>query len=374
MNNKRFNLGTFILSIILILLIITIIFFVLYIYKDINGTKETIKIANSIAQDEIDLITVPENNFQNEIIVSMPSVEDSKNEQMEENTNVQNDFYYSQLEQYSKLIYESLENQKDNLKKGNSIISLPNKIGEIIETEENQETLQATFSIAVNAFEYDNPELFYLDTSKLTLFYEGNSEGIHKVYLKNANENQNYLMQDFKNEQDVLNAIQEVENVKSEIINQINAQNLQTDYEKILYVHNWLIDNIEYDQTMQELNRSNIYGALIEKNVTCAGYAKAFKYLLDELNINSIIIQGSAIEDNVEEYHAWNYVELNGNWYGVDCTWDDPIIKGNPSAEQLKEIKYVYFLKGQSTFEEKHTPFEHFYGTNVKINYPQLVH
>ena len=370
MENKKFNLLSLFLSIILILLFAIIIFFLIYIYKDVNSNKETISYANAIAQEEISLVTIPENNIQNEEVVSMPSaIEDTPTEEVSNN---QTKFYYNQLDQYSKLIYDGMESQKDSLKSGNSIITLPSKIGEIIGREENTETVQAMFSIAVNAFEYDNPELFYLDVSKLTLFYEGDSSGIHRVYLKNANGDENYLMQGFNSEQDVLNAIQEIESLKEEIINSINDLNLQTDYEKILYVHDWLVDNIEYDQTLQRINRSNIYGAFIEKNVTCAGYAKAFKYMMDELNINSIIVQGTAIEDGEEEYHAWNYVELDGTWYAIDCTWDDPIIRGTASPEQLEQIQYVYFLKGQNAFEERHTPFESFYGTDVKINYPEL--
>ena len=47
----------------------------------------------------------------------------------------------------------------------------------------------------------------------------------------------------------------------------------------------------------------------------------------------------------------WNYVELNGKWYGVDVTWDDPIIIGGPSKNSLR---HTYFLKGNSTFNKSH--------------------
>ena len=109
-------------------------------------------------------------------------------------------------------------------------------------------------------------------------------------------------------------------------------------------VHDYLIDNAEYDQTLAKPNIRNIYGTLIEKSCVCEGYAEAFKYLLDALDIPCVIVSGTATNSQGEtENHAWNYVQLNGIWYAVDCTWDDPIIIGNGKINE--SIKYQYFFK-----------------------------
>ena len=142
------------------------------------------------------------------------------------------------------------------------------------------------------------------------------------------------------------------------------------DYDKILYIHDWITENIEYDETLNKTNRNDIYGAFIEKEVTCGGYAKAFKYLADKLNIDCIIIQGKATSDEKTENHAWNYIKLSNNWYGVDCTWDDPIIIGGNENEKQQKY-YTYFLKGKEAFNN-HKPFETFWDTKIKINYPEL--
>lgn len=60
-------------------------------------------------------------------------------------------------------------------------------------------------------------------------------------------------------------------------------------------------------------------------------------------------MSGTATNSQGEtENHAWNYVQLNGIWYAVDCTWDDPIIIGNGKINE--SIKYQYFLKGSKEF------------------------
>ena len=142
-----------------------------------------------------------------------------------------------------------------------------------------------------------------------------------------------------------------------------------SDENKIKYVHDWIVKNIEYDKTLNRTNRNNIYGALLEKQATCGGYAKAFKYIIDKLNIDTIVVQGKATRDNISDYHSWNYVKVNKDWYAIDCTWDDPIIEG--VKEENKKIYYDYFLKDKYGFSD-HERFETFYGTNLKINYPNI--
>ena len=102
----------------------------------------------------------------------------------------------------------------------------------------------------------------------------------------------------------------------------------------------------------------------------CEGYAKAFKYMLDSFGIESTLVIGTATNSQGEsENHAWNYVKLNGRWYAVDCTWDDPIIVGGFSND---EIKYTYFLKGANTFSRDHFPVGVFTEGGKEFIYPNL--
>lgn len=137
--------------------------------------------------------------------------------------------------------------------------------------------------------------------------------------------------------------------MKKQFVEQMTQMN--SDYERVKALHDWLVDNIEYDSSMQRVHRYNIYGALIERSVVCEGYAKLFKYILDDMGIESILVSGVAVNsEGANERHMWNYVKLDETWYAVDCTWDDPIVIGGGKAG--KDAKYRYFLKGQEFFKD----------------------
>lgn len=260
-------------------------------------------------------------------------------------------YYYYQLDSYGKTIYTNLENNIDNLKKENYIIDFSTQFNDLLNKTNGQDILNKSFQSALDAFAYDYPELFYIDISKMTLTIKSTSIGpltTYKVSLSPL-DNKNYLTKAFSSENEVDKAILKVENIRTNAINNLTDIN---DYNKILSVHDSLVNSLEYDTTLNKINTHNMYGALVEKNVVCEGYAKSFKYLLDALNIKNILVSGIATNSsNESESHMWNYVELNGKWYGVDVTWDDPIIIGGPSKNSLR---HTYFLKGNSTFNKSH--------------------
>ena len=99
-----------------------------------------------------------------------------------------------------------------------------------------------------------------------------------------------------------------------------------------LAIHDILVDVMEYDTAtlenyggVPEPNNDNPYGALIGGRGICLGYTRTFQLLMDMAGIECISIYGHS--DNGEEYgeHAWNQVRLDGEWYIVDSTWDDPL-------------------------------------------------
>lgn len=327
------------------------------IFEENNDVTEKNIVENNIVENTIE-------NEEEKILESeyKPQSSNTTNKQL----NITNKFYYSNLDEYSKLIYNGLEANRASLKTGTAEIIISNDFSEAIERSENIEKI---FSAAVNAFEFDNPELFYLDSSKLLLYYEKSTFGNYKIYIKQGDEYGNYILSSFKNENGVNNAQSKLNSVVNEIIN--NANSKPDDYSKILYIHDWLVSNVKYNEELNKENKDNIYGAIVEGEAVCGGYSKAFKYLLDKVNINCIIIQGIGQNSETQENHAWNYVELNGKWYGVDCTWDDPVIVGDVT-NYTEKVYYTYFLKGKNEIESDHMQFDTFYGTNIKIKYPEL--
>ena len=142
-------------------------------------------------------------------------------------------------------------------------------------------------------------------------------------------------------------------------------------YDDIKMVHDYLVDTVEYDTSISKPNIYNLYGALVNRVAVCEGYARAFKYLMDEMGIPCVIVIGQGTNSRGEtENHAWNYVEVNGSWYAIDCTWDDPVVEGIGTVSNSS--KYKYFLKGSSEFSVDHIPSNQFTPGGKKFSYPTL--
>lgn len=115
-----------------------------------------------------------------------------------------------------------------------------------------------------------------------------------------------------------------------------------SEYGRVKAIHDWVCRHMEYtDQSGSKFQYGwrgfqTPYSALVERDTVCAGYAKAFKLLCDEYGVPCAIVVGLGNSG----LHAWNYVELGGAWYAVDCTWGD----------LGSRISYQYFLKGSEQF------------------------
>ena len=95
-----------------------------------------------------------------------------------------------------------------------------------------------------------------------------------------------------------------------------------SDYARALWLHDWLIHNADYDMTDTYFFAD---GVLLHGAGVCQSYALAYEMLLRAVGIESIYVTGDVIVGEKTESHAWNLVKLNGKWYHVDCTWDDPV-------------------------------------------------
>ena len=114
------------------------------------------------------------------------------------------------------------------------------------------------------------------------------------------------------------------------------VRSLPDNYEKEKAVHDALLERISYNMGAG-MNQS-AYSALVNGQTVCAGYARAFQYLLQELEIPCYYCTGFAGES-----HAWNIVMLDDGFYNVDTTWDDT---GNGT--------YDYFNKTDADYASSH--------------------
>ncbi len=132
----------------------------------------------------------------------------------------------------------------------------------------------------------------------------------------------------------------------NEIIDKVIKEKLNNNMptrEKIKIIHDYIIDNAEYDKLKYEnkndttYKSNTAYGVLVQGYGTCNGYADAMAIFLDKLNIINYKISNSE--------HIWNLVYLDGKWYHLDLTWDDPISDVNINRD-------TYFLITTSELEE----------------------
>lgn len=149
------------------------------------------------------------------------------------------------------------------------------------------------------------------------------------------------------------NEIDELNKRVSDILYELNIDDLSDNVEKIRSIHNYIIKNVEYDEEMAKNNtssyRSNTaYGALVQGYAICTGYSDAMALFLDKLDIPNIKISS--------DEHVWNLVYLNGSWVHLDLTWNDT---NNPKYQMS------YFLIDTDTLfkldPEEHLFDESFY-------------
>lgn len=266
-------------------------------------------------------------------------------------------YFYEQLSDNGKKIYNAILNNIDIFKEG---------YGKI-EIDINEQGIEKEFQATWDALNLDVTDMFYVDTQKISfsILTSTNIFGrsTYKYYIQ-PKEN-TFFLDYWNNSYDVKDAISKVETKANQIIQNMTAT---TRYEQVKYIHDYLIDNMEYNQA-KDVNNSNIYGALIEGKAVCEGYAEAFKYLLDKLDIPCILVYGDGINSNGEtEYHSWNQVMMDDNkWYSVDVTWDDPILIGYGKLPE--KSRYKFFLKGSQNFDSSHVKEHDVSGTGQYFTY-----
>lgn len=101
------------------------------------------------------------------------------------------------------------------------------------------------------------------------------------------------------------------------LLSECKAASCKTDYEIALWMHDWLINNADYDETYTHYGAD---GVLCGGTGVCDSYSKAYCYLLEAADIPVMRVTGVANGGG----HSWNAVQLADEWYYADATWDDP--------------------------------------------------
>lgn len=199
--------------------------------------------------------------------------------------------------------------------------------------------------IIKNSMKYKNPSNIFEVLEKISLdnpkvmYYTGVNYSIGNLVIS-------YSM----SKEDIKKHQNEIQRIGEKFLKE-NITSTMSDYEKILKSHDYIILNSRYDERLKrdgfvppESNSS--YGVLSLGVGVCEGYAKALKHLLDILDIESMVVVGTSREEN----HAWNLVNIEGDYYHVDPTWNDPI-----TSDGSDIIRHNYFNLSDEEISKTHS-------------------
>jgi len=178
---------------------------------------------------------------------------------------------------------------------------------------------------ALAAFVFDHPESQYCIANQIQYRQETSGGKVHIISVS-------YLVTQEPNAQEMKDALDSV----------LHDFREQFDFtlpimEQYRFIHDYVCNMAVYDyETASSGTLSaahTAYGLLVNQDpVVCEGYSKAFKVLCDTVGLPCILVVGEATKDyNMDGYydflgqdnHMWNMVELDGQWYPIDTTWDD---------------------------------------------------
>jgi len=143
------------------------------------------------------------------------------------------------------------------------------------------------------------------------------------------------------------------------VLNQLDLYD-SSDHDKVCGIYDYICDTVTYDydnleDTTYKLKYTS-YAAFIDKTAVCQGYALMFYRLALELGVDTRVITGTGNGGG----HAWNIVELGGQYYNLDATWD------------AGRYFYSYFLRSTANFGD-HTRYAEYETVAFHANYPTSI-
>lgn len=171
----------------------------------------------------------------------------------------------------------------------------------------------------INTLTWNYPELFIFDGMSCRVTGDGYLYDISPKYLYSATEGKLKL--------------ENFDYTLEKILKDLSDD--ATDLEKVMYIHDYLALNSRYENGI-----SDAYSFLTEGTGVCQGYALSFCALARKAGLKCIQASSDAQD------HIWNLVEVDGEWYHIDVTWDDPV------GDRIGHVSYEHFLKSTNKILE----------------------
>ena len=330
------------------------------------GYEHGVNVVQQLQDEYINVEKIETTENQDTMIVP---IIDSYSGEYNFNVVTNNKYYYNQLDNTAKLIYDTIESNLSNMTSGNYEIKLSSQIADVLYEDYGENKLDTSFQSAWDALMLDRVDTFFIDVTKVNLKMRKTTYGKKVTYALSIAlaDSNGYLANGLESKEKVDNILNEIKETRDNIVKSLNG----IDYNKIMHAHDWIINNLQYEQNITNNNVYNLYGALIEKSAVCEGYAETLKYILDEAGVQCVLVSGTATNsEGKTERHEWNYVQLYGKWYAIDSTWDDPVVKGTGYVSD--SIKHRYFLVGSNEMNKNHFPNGQMTESGQKFVYPTI--
>lgn len=205
----------------------------------------------------------------------------------------------------------------------------------------------------------DHPEIFYVTGYSISKYTMGDE-------IKKITFNGSYTM----DKDEVLAKQEVVDRYVNECLSGISQS--ASDYEKVKYVYEYLIDDNTYD--LESENNQNILSVCENQITVCQGYSKMTQLLLNKLDVFCTLVYGTSENtaqadsdgtiykpSDKSEWgaHVWNIVKVNGKYYNLDTTWGDAsFLFSNENGDIMDgpDINYDYLLVPDSMILDTHLP------------------
>ncbi|MBR4667524.1 MAG: hypothetical protein IKO76_02060 [Butyrivibrio sp.] len=196
-------------------------------------------------------------------------------------------------------------------------------------------TTPSEWNNALLSVVYDHPELFWLDTKLYTEYdYHGKVVKV-KLYF-------------YEDELGNLEEAKEKFNAYAENVLNV-ARAMEKDEDKEQFVHDYLAERLTYKENSLD---QSAYSAIVNNETVCAGYSKAFQYLMQQLGIPTYLCVGWGGGYVSGGMHAWNIVKNGKKYANVDVTWDDK----NPTIYEFYNRPDSDFHRHTRMFNSQYLP------------------
>lgn len=242
------------------------------------------------------------------------SVEGKVNKKPEKPLEIPQDKVFTNKKEIRKIIVENMKAKKE----GFTITISPKftlaEINELTENLERDGSYYRRFGIYLSNITRSK------DKVEINMYYSGLNSKEEKAFVD-----------------------KEVKRIVSEIISPD-----MTEFQKVKAIHDYIIKNTYYSEDTFGPPYTD-YTLLKEGKGVCQAYAMVTSRFFEEVNIENVLVSG-IVNDDITQGHSWNKVKVDGKWYNMDTTWDDPI-----DYSDKDRISYRYFLISDEVMSIDHT-------------------